>query len=252
MNSAIPSNRIRPIPLLKHVSDNNLVAQAKLGNEHAFTELWSRHGERVRRVVWRITHNREDAEDVLQESYLKSFLHLVSFNGNSQFSTWLTRIAINAALVLLRKRRGHPEVFIDKSKTDPSAPAKDFPDRSESLESLYLHFERMQRLRMAIQQLSPQLRCVVELQNRDELRLEEIAQRTGISIAGVKVRLWRARARLRELIAEVRVPTIAVKDTVRDQFRGYRGEKAVPHNSTETFAALRPEIDAWQSKAVTA
>lgn len=205
MNSTLPSNRIRPIPSMKHVSDNNLVAEARLGSEQAFTELWSRHGERVRVVVWRITHNREDAEDVLQEAYLKSFLHLVSFNGNSQFSTWLNRIAINVALMLLRKRRNHPEVFIDGSESDPSSPATDFPDRSESIESWYFRFERMQQLRMAIRQLSPPLRHVVELRNRDELSLEEIAYRTGISVAAVKARLWRARATLCELTAQGRV-----------------------------------------------
>jgi RNA polymerase sigma factor (sigma-70 family) len=202
MSSAISSNRIRPIPLLKHVSDDNLVAQAKLGCEQAFAELWSRHGERARHVVWRITRNREDADDVLQEAYLKSFLHLVSFNGHSRFSTWLSRIAINVALMLLRKRRNHPEVFIDNSESDPSAPAMDFPDRSENIESRYFRLERMQQLRMAIQKLPPPLRYVVELQNRDELPLEEIAHRTGISVAAVKSRLVRARATLRELTAQ--------------------------------------------------
>jgi RNA polymerase sigma factor (sigma-70 family) len=205
MRTVIPSNRIRPIPLMKQMSDDNLVAQAKLGSEQAFTELWSRHGERVRNVVWRITRNREDAEDVLQEAYLKSFLHLISFNGDSQFSTWLSRIAINVALMLLRKRRNHPEIFIDGSDTDSSAPTMDFPDRSESIESRYHRFECMQQLRQAITQLPPALRYVVELQNRDELPLEEIAHRTGISVAAVKSRLVRARATLRELTAQSRV-----------------------------------------------
>jgi RNA polymerase sigma factor (sigma-70 family) len=205
MRSALPSNRIRPIPVMRQMSDNNLVAQAKLGSEQAFTELWSRHGERVRNVVWRITRNREDAEDVLQEAYLKSFLHLVTFNGDSQFSTWLSRIAINVALMLLRKRRNHPEVFIDSSDSESAVPVMDFPDRSESIESRYCRHESMQQLRSAIEQLPPPLRYVVELQNRDELPLEEIAHRTGISVAAVKSRLVRARATLRELTAPGRV-----------------------------------------------
>lgn len=211
MRSTLPSNRIKSMSMLKHVSDDNLVAQAKLGSEPAFAELWSRHGERVRNVVWRITGNREDAEDVLQEAYLKSFLHLVTFNGDSQFSTWFSRIAINVALMLLRKRRNHPEVFIDNSEAESPAAAIDFPDRSESIETRYLRFESMQQLRSAIQQLPPQLKYVVELQNRDELPLEEIAHRTGISVAAVKSRLVRARATLREMTSQGRVRKSARK-----------------------------------------
>ena len=204
MRSALSSNQIRPIPMMKHTSDDNLVAQARLGSEQAFTELWNRYGERVRGVAWRITRNREDAEDVLQETYLQSFLHLVSFKGDSQFSTWLTRIAINAALVLLRKRRNHPEIFIDSSTSEAYA-SMDFADQSEGIESRYLRIERLQQLRMAIQQLSPTLRYVVELRNRDELSLKEIAYRTGITVAAVKARLWRALGTLRELTAQGRV-----------------------------------------------
>lgn len=201
MRSVLPSDRIRSIPALKHMSDDNLVDQARLGSDQAFTELWSRHGQRVRSVVWRITRNREDAEDVLQEAYLKSFLHLATFNGDSQFSTWLCRIAVNVALMLLRKRRNHPEVFIGRSESDPSALPTDFPDRSESIESRHIRLERMLRFRKAIEKLPPPLRYVVELQNRDELPLEEIAHRTGISVAAVKSRLLRARAALRKLTA---------------------------------------------------
>jgi RNA polymerase sigma factor (sigma-70 family) len=199
MSTMIASNRIRPVPFLEPLSDEKLVAQAKLGSEPAFTELWSRHGERARNVVWRITRNREDAEDILQEAYLKSYLHLVSFNGESQFSTWLNRIAINAALMLLRKRRNHPEIFFENNDPDSSAPAMDFPDRSESIEAWFFRSECIQQLRMAMQELPSSLRYVFELQNCDELPLEEIARRTGITVAAVKSRLVRARATLREL-----------------------------------------------------
>jgi RNA polymerase sigma-70 factor, ECF subfamily len=85
---------------MKHASDDDLVAHAKLGSDQGFTELWSRHGERMRHVNRGIIRNREDAEDILREAYLKSFLHLVSFNGESQFSTWLNRVAISTAPML--------------------------------------------------------------------------------------------------------------------------------------------------------
>jgi RNA polymerase sigma-70 factor, ECF subfamily len=204
MRSTVPSNRVRPTPFLERQSDENLVAQAKLGSEQAFTELWSRHGERVRSVIWRIIRNREDVEDILQEAYLKSFLHLVSFNGESQFSTWLSRIGINLALMLLRKRRNHPEVFIEGPDSDSTTLVMDFPDRAESVEVRCLRAERVFQLRMAIEQLPPKLKYLVELQNRDELPLEEIANRMGISLSAVKSRLVRARAALRELTAQPR------------------------------------------------
>ena len=218
-----PCNRIRSISFLDHLNDEKLVAQAKLGNDEAFTELWSRHGERVRSIVWRIVRNREDAEDVLQDVYLKSFLHLGSFNGDSQFSTWLSRIGINLALMLLRKRRNHPEVFIDGSDMDLSISIMEFPDDSENIETSYSRAERTKQLRLAIQQLPPQLRHVVELQNRDELPLREIAHRTGLSVAAVKARLVRARVTLRELVSQGHV--------LKGEQRRHRRPRRLNHSS---------------------
>jgi RNA polymerase sigma factor (sigma-70 family) len=205
MSGNSQSIRIRSISFLRHVSDDNLVAQAKLGSEEAFIELWSRHGGRTRAVVGRIIRNREDAEDILQETYLKSFRHLIAFNGQSQFATWLTRIAINLALMLLRKRRNHPEILIESSDSDLPVSIMDFPDCSESAESRYFHAERLHQLRRAIQQLPPELRKVVELQNSDELPLKEIAHRTGVSVVAVKSRLVRARNKLREMTSQERL-----------------------------------------------
>jgi RNA polymerase sigma-70 factor, ECF subfamily len=205
MSATSRSGRIRSISFLSHLSDDSLVGHAKLGNEQAFIELWSRHGERTRAVVARIIRNREDAEDILQETYLKSFLHLVTFNGESQFATWLTRIAINSAFMLLRKRRNHPEVCIESPESDLPVPVIEFPDRSESVESCYFHAERLHQLRCAIRQLPPELRNAVELQNNDELPLKEIAHRTGVSVVAVKSRLVRARDKLREITSQGRV-----------------------------------------------
>jgi len=112
------SNRIRAASFPRHLSDESLVLQAKLGSQDAFTELWSRHGERVRILVWRIIRHREDVEDVLQEVYLKSFTRMDSFNGDALFSTWLSSIGINFALMLLRKRRNRPEVLIGSADSD--------------------------------------------------------------------------------------------------------------------------------------
>ena len=190
---------------MEHLCDEDLVAHAKLGSEQALTELWNRHGGRVRSVVMRIIRNREDVEDVLQETYLKSFLHLISFNGDSKFSTWLVSIAINMALMLLRKRKRSREVFYEGSESDAPLFAMNYPDRSESLESLYSRWECSQYLWIAIQQLPPHLKYVVELQNRDEVPLAEIAHRTGSSVGAVKARLVRARAALKDLTSHSRI-----------------------------------------------
>jgi RNA polymerase sigma-70 factor, ECF subfamily len=202
MRTALLSNRIRPIPALRHLDDEDLVAQAKRGNEQAFTELWGRHGERIRGIVGRIIRNREDTEDLLQEVYLKSFVYLDSFKGDSLFSTWLCRIGINLALMLLRRRRIRPEVHIESSGSDCTNPVMEVPDRSENIETSYFREERIHQLRAAIERLPPQLRRIVELQNRDELSLEEIAHRIGISVGAVKARLVRARMALRDLAVQ--------------------------------------------------
>jgi len=193
------SSRIRSASFLRHLSDEALVLEAKLGSEHAFAELWSRHGECVRFLIWRIIRHREDVDDVLQEVYLKSFTHLGSFNGDARYSTWLSRIGINLALMLLRKRRNRPEVVIESADPDSPFSIMGAADCQESVELSYIRAERIQTLRQAIQQLPPQLRDVVELQNRDELPLGEIARITGLSLPAVKARLVRARRALRKL-----------------------------------------------------
>ena len=89
-------------------SDEKLVQSARSGNNAAFVELWRRHSSTVFRAAYRIVKNREDAEDLAQETFLKAFDHLQSFNGTSKFSTWLVRIGINSALGELCRRRSPP------------------------------------------------------------------------------------------------------------------------------------------------
>lgn len=201
MRSIISSNQIRPVARMKQLSEDHLIGQAKSGCEDAYVELWSRHGQQARILILRIVRNREDAEDVLQDTYLKSFLHLVTFQSKSAFSTWLCRIAINSALMFLRKRRYHPEVFVESSNPDFVGTINEVRDSSECLETCILRLERLERMRMAIERLPPKLRRVVKLRGREELALEEIAYRVNVSVGAVKARLSRARAILRESIA---------------------------------------------------
>ena len=101
------------------MSDATLVSTAKSGDTDAFVELTKRHSHRLLQTTYRITKNRQDAEDALQDSFLKAFSHLNNFQEKASFSTWLTRIAINSALMIMRKKRGHYEIPIDGTD-DPS------------------------------------------------------------------------------------------------------------------------------------
>lgn len=183
-------------------SDEVLVANAKLGDERALTELWRRNGKVAHGILLRMTGNREDAEDALQETFLKSFVHLKSFDGRSKFSTWLVRIATNTALTQLRKKRRRPEVLFSGCADDASDPLEVLPDDSVDVEAQFVHRERTELLRTAVERLHPSLRCVIELRHMHECSIEQIAKMTGLSISAIKTRLYRARGALRELWTE--------------------------------------------------
>ena len=183
-------------------SDEFLVNEARLGNELAIVELWSRYGGVVRSKIWRITGNWEDTEDVLQDTYLKSYVHLNQFDGRSKFSTWLIRIAINSALMLLRKRRRRLTVLVENGDLNTSS--VDFPDRREDVESCHFHAEYIEHLWIAVHKLKPPLRQIFELHYDRDLSVEDIANMTSISVPAVKSRLLRARAQLRDVLSPLR------------------------------------------------
>ena len=180
------------------MSDENLVAIAKKGQRTAFDELHNRHAGKMFRVAHRITGNREDAEDVVQECFLNAFIHVKAFDERSKFLTWLTRIAINAALMKLRKNRASREVR-------PKDPAEALNFRiketlADSLPNPEERFARMERetiLRDAIARLRPPLRQVIEVHKLHECSLSETAEVLGISVAAAKARVFHARVALR-------------------------------------------------------
>lgn len=178
-------------------SDAVLVSAVKSGDTDAFVELSKRHYRRILQTTYRITRNRQDAEDALQESLLQAFSHLNNFQEKCSFSTWLTRIAINAALMILRKGRGG-EISID-STDDPSGRYEQWEVKAptEDPESRYIRREREELLRDAILRLPPLGREVVELWRAREFSAREIAGALGISAPAVKSRLARARLTLR-------------------------------------------------------
>src|ERR1700727_1291486 len=174
-----------------------VVEAAKSGNHLAFEELWARHSNTALKSVYRIIGNRDDAEDTLQDTWMRAFVHLKNFDGRSKFSTWLTRIAINSALMVLRRKRSHPETSMDWSEDGETWEQWEVPDNRSNIEDLYLKREAEQKLKEAIESLRPPLRFVMEIQRFHYGTNKEIADAAGISVAALKSRLLRARALLR-------------------------------------------------------
>jgi RNA polymerase sigma-70 factor (ECF subfamily) len=177
------------------------LAAAKQGDSAAFEVLCKQSANTVFRVARRITRNDEDAEDVVQESFQRAFIHLNSFNGDSQFSTWLSRIAINAALMKLRKKDPLRDVSLDESPEPEQRSSRiDVEDQGPNPEQLYAQKERQRILSEAMSNLTPGMRKAFELRELDERSTEETARMMGISVGAVKARLFHGRRRLRETL----------------------------------------------------
>jgi RNA polymerase sigma-70 factor, ECF subfamily len=183
------------------MSEAVLISMAKSGDTDAFVALSRRHSTRILQTICRITRNWQDAEDALQDSLLKAFSHLKEFQGKSSFSTWLTRIAINSALMILRKKRHYYEISIDDingiEESRNGYEWRQVKSNSEDPERRLARKEREELLRNTILGLSPVLREVVELRQARDFSVQEISQTLGISVPAVKSRLARARVTLR-------------------------------------------------------
>ena len=154
---------------------------------------------RILRVLYRITKNREDAEDALQDSFVRALIHLKDFDGRSRFSKWLTRIAINSALMNRRKSRRDHEVY----ENNPDEPGRDWlvsqiADHSPNPEQIYAKREEGMILKNAVKALRPRIRAAVEFHQLREFSMKETAAQLGISIAATKGRLFHARTALRK------------------------------------------------------
>jgi RNA polymerase sigma-70 factor, ECF subfamily len=185
---------------INKLPDGALVAATKRGDTQAFEELVLRHRQRVLAVAQRITNNREDAEDVAQESFHKAFLHLDAFQEKSRFSTWLTRIAMNEAFMLLRRRRGFVEVLPENPDDDMKSGSEAFVDQSPSPEESCSERERAELLTEAINRLGPTIRTAILLRDIEERSVKETAQILGASITAVKARVFQGRRKLRRTL----------------------------------------------------
>jgi RNA polymerase sigma-70 factor, ECF subfamily len=176
-----------------------LVARAKAGDPAAFSDLVHHYDRRVFRMAKQITQNDDDAEDVLQEAFLKAYTHIDEFQGNSKFYTWIVRIAVNEALMKLRKRRSDRTVPLDEPiDTGEDEVAREIAVWDQNPEETYSREELAELLDQAVQSLKPAYRTVFVLRDIEELSIEETAEALRLSISAVKSRLLRARLQLRE------------------------------------------------------
>src|SRR5580692_3717689 len=195
-----------PLQAVTSTNEASLLATAKSGETAALDTLYRAHAEKLFRTVHRITRNREDAEDAVQDSLLRAFLHLKSFDGRSTFSTWLTRIGINSALIILRKKRSSREIF-------PYGPCVnetlwEVPDSTPNPEIRWAEREQEGILRDAISNLRPKIRRALELQILEHRSIEETAAEIGISVSAAKGRVFHAKAALRksEVLRKINQP----------------------------------------------
>jgi len=176
-----------------------VIAQARTGDAQAFNDLLRRYERKIFRLALHITQNREDAEDVLQETFLKAFEHLDQFQGQSKFYTWIVRIAVNQALMKLRKRKSDRTVSLDETiDTGEDSVVREIAAWDENPEERYSREELNQILGSAVDGLTPIYRAVFVLRDIDGLSTEDTADALDLSVPAVKSRLLRARLQLRE------------------------------------------------------
>jgi RNA polymerase sigma-70 factor (ECF subfamily) len=197
----LSSTERKPLPsTIVRDDEAALVAAAKAGDNNAFDELVTRYERKIFRLAMNITQNQAEAEDAMQDAFLKAFQHLGDFQGGSRFYTWLVRIAVNESLMRLRKRRPN-QVSIDETvETEEASMPRQIEDWGPSPEKRFAQSEMEGILTKVIEQLEPLYRAVFLMRDVSELSTEETADALGISIPAVKSRLLRARLKLRDLL----------------------------------------------------
>jgi RNA polymerase sigma-70 factor (ECF subfamily) len=189
---------------LAAVDEGALVAQAREGDTRAFGELVRRYQGKIFRLAQRVTENREDAEDVLQETFMKAYEHLEQFKGDSKFYTWIVRIAVNQSLMKLRRRKTDKSVSLDETiDTGEDTVTREIAAWGEDPEQRFSREELGGILDSAIQSLEPLYRSVFLLRDVEELSTEDTADALGLSVPAVKSRLLRARLQLRERLTRL-------------------------------------------------
>ena len=189
------------------VSDEQLLSRARSGDQMAFGELCLRYTGVLKQRIFRIVRNREDAEDVLQETLLSAYRHLDTFRGTCRVSTWMMKIGINTSLMVLRKRRSTHEVISEQVFGDGQRfESLEFRDPGLNPEQRYIADQTIDKLRSIMRRLPAHVRTVMDLYCVKELRLKDAAAILGISEATAKSRVLRGRKRLRRALSTKRIP----------------------------------------------
>src|SRR5215472_15729471 len=182
---------------MRAMRDRQLVSEAQAGSPDSFDQLQRLYRPKLYSTILAITKNREDAEDALQDTFLRAYIAIRHFEGRSSVYSWLTRIAINSALMILRRRRVRAEVFFDSpsGEQDGNHPLQ-VMDAALNPEQIWAQQQQWTHVLCAIERLDPKLRAPVQVLLTRECSLNEIAQTLDITVAAVKARLHRARRRL--------------------------------------------------------
>jgi RNA polymerase sigma-70 factor (ECF subfamily) len=190
------------------VSEDELITSAQRGDDQAFVELYRRHSTATKKKIYAIVRNQEDAEDAFQDTLLRAYKHLSSFRRSCKFSTWLTRIGINSALMIMRKRRVHRETYQGENCPNDATVERQEPvDRSPGPEGIFLKQQNVLLVRREVEKLRPRLRSVVNHYYRSDCTLAEAAKAQEISLAAAKSRLTRGKATLRSSLARYGIIT---------------------------------------------
>ena len=234
--------------------EKNLVEAAKRGQARAFEILSERYRQQLLRAARRITRSNEDAEDAVQDSLLSAFVHLRNFDGRSSFGTWLTRIAINSALMNLRKKRGSREIATDyNAEHDADGLRYEVADWRPNPERQYAQSEKESQLKKAIRGLRPTLRVVVQMQALQESSMRETAEAIGISMAATKGRLFHAKKALRrsmtkKLKNQTQFDT-RIRETTPGKWLGQDAETSTLHRAEQLHHKKKGEKYAVQTES---
>ena len=186
------------------LNDGSLVLAAKNEQSTAFATLSDQYKEQLFRAAHRITRTHEDAEDAVQDTFLRAFVHLGDFEGRSNFGTWLTRITINSALMILRRKRATPETAMGDSNDFGDGLRYEITDHAPNPETRHAQNEELRILKTAIQRLRPNLRVAVQIHLQGG-SMRQTAETLGISLSAAKGRLFHAKKALRRSVTGKRV-----------------------------------------------
>lgn len=194
---------------LRGRDEDALLTAVKTGQTSSFDQLWQSHASKLFRITYRITRNHEDAQDAVQDALVNAFVHIRSFDSRSSFMTWLRRIAINSALMILRKNRSAPHISLDDAGDgDGQTAVGALRDPAPDPEAYCARREQETTLANAIRQLRPIFRQALILQKLEERTTKEVAQIMGISISAAKARIFRAKKTLQESLSAKVLPRL--------------------------------------------